>query len=103
MTDRQTIQTEMEQKIAAGEAKIEQLKAKLEGADDDVKEEISSAIGAAEGVVEKGKSKLAQLADAADDEFDELWAGTKEAWHKVSNELEEGWHSLSDRVKSFLS
>ena len=72
-------------------------------ADDDVKDEISSAIHAAEGVVEKGKSKLSQLAEAADDEFDELWAGTKEAWHKVSNELEEGWHGLSEKVKSFLS
>ncbi len=103
MTDRKTIETEMEKKIAEGESKIEQLKAKLAEADDDMKEEISSAIHTAEGVVDKGKAKLSQLADAADDEFDELWAGTKDAWHKVSNQLEDGWQGLSDRVKSFLS
>ncbi len=103
MTDREKIQAEIEDKLAQGEATIEKLKARMKEVDEDASEEIAGAITAAERVVEKGRSKLGQLAEATDDQFDELWADVKEGWNDVANDLEHGWKSLSDRVKSFLT
>jgi hypothetical protein len=103
MTDRKQIEAEMNAKIAEGESKLEKLKAKMAEVDDDAKQEMQEAIDKVEGVLDKGKAKAKQLADATDDQFDELWADTKEGWHDVKHGLEKGWDNLSDRVKAFFA
>jgi len=103
MTDRQKIQRELEEKIAQGESTVEKLKAKMSEAGDDVSEETQKALRAAEGFLEKGKVKYDELANATDEEFDELWDKTKDNWNALSAGIEGGWDTLSDKVRSFFS
>jgi hypothetical protein len=38
----------------------------------------------------QGGAKLDQMAAATDEEFDELWAEAKDAWHDLSQDVETG-------------
>ncbi len=103
MADRNEIQKDLEQKLAKGEAALHKLKAKMEEAGDDASQEMKDAVAAAERTLEKGKGKLSALAEASDEEFEKMWADTKDAWQDMSAGVERGWNKLSDRVKSFFA
>ena len=70
---------------------------------DDRKRNARDAVAAAERTLEKGKGKLSALAEASDEEFEKMWADTKDAWQDMSAGVERGWNKLSDRVKSFFA
>jgi hypothetical protein len=103
MTDRYEVQKELEDKLAAGEAGLEKLKAKMAEAGDDASEEMAETVAAAERALGKGKARLSELTAATDEEFEGMWSDTKDAWHEFSAGAERGWHSLSDRVKRFFA
>ena len=103
MTDRETIQKEMEAKLAKGEATLAKLKAKMADAGDDASDELAKAISASESFLEKGKAKASELTAASDEEFDKLWASTKDTWSSMTSDMESGWNKLSEKVKGFLS
>lgn len=103
MTDRETIQKEMEAKLAKGEATLAKLKAKMADAGDDASDELAKAISASESFLEKGKAKASELTAASDEEFDKLWASTKDTWSSMTSDIESGWNKLSEKVKGFLS
>lgn len=103
MADRQEIQRELEEKISQGESTVNKLKAKLSEAGDDASDETRKALDAAENFLDKGKAKYEELANATDEEFDELWDKTKENWSALSSGIEGGWDKLSDKVRSFFS
>ena len=103
MTARETIQTDMEAKLATGEATLAKLKAKMADAGDDASDELAKAISASESFLEKGKAKASELTAASDEEFDKLWASTKDTWSSMTSDMESGWNKLSEKVKGFLS
>ena len=103
MADRNEIQKDLEQKLAKGETALNKLKAKMEEAGDDASQEMKDAVAAAERTLDKGKGRLDAMAKATDEEFEKMWADTKDAWHDMSASVEHGWHKLSDRVKSFFA
>jgi uncharacterized coiled-coil protein SlyX len=103
MTDRKTIQQEMEAKLAEGRAALDRLKAQMKEKGHEAEGDLSHAIAEAERTLEKGKARLSQLAAASDEEFDKAWQDTKDAWHGVSHDLEHHWSSLREQVKSFLA
>jgi ElaB/YqjD/DUF883 family membrane-anchored ribosome-binding protein len=103
MTDRYEIQKELERKLAQGEAALEKLNAKLADAGDEASDEMHEAARSAERALERGQAKLAEMKDATDEQFEEMWHDAKEAWHHFANDAERGWDSLSDKVKSFFA
>ena len=101
--DRQEIQANMEAKIAQGEVKIEEMKAKLSEAGDAASDEAREALAKAESMLESGKQKMGELANASDDKFNELAEQGKASWDELSGQIEGGWASVSDKVKEFFS
>jgi hypothetical protein len=103
MTDRHAIQREIEDKLSSAERSLQGLKAKLGDAGHEASRDLADAADAAERTLARGKAKLAELAAATDDEFEELWGETKDAWHAMAADAERGWTQLSDRVKSYFA
>lgn len=103
MTDRQTIQREMEAKLAEGRATLDKLKARLKEKGHEASGDLAHAIAEAEQTLERGTTRLSELATATDEEFDKAWKDAKDKWHGVSHDIEHRWHSLSERVKSLLA
>jgi hypothetical protein len=65
--------------------------------------ESAEALAEAEKLLEKGKAKFAELADASDEQFDQMWASSKETWDSLSGQIEGGWVAMTDKVKSFFA
>ena len=103
MADRSTIERELEQKLAQGEAALNKMKASMAEAGKEASDETSRAVAAAERTLEKGQAKLVELKNASDEEFDEMWGSAKDAWHDFTADVERGWDRISDRVKSFFA
>lgn len=103
MADRKEIEREMKEKIAEGESAYQKIKAKLEDAGDDVSEETREAVRDAGRALEQGKAKLKRLAEASDDEFDKLWAESKDEWHDLKGHISSGWTRFSNAVKDLLA
>ena len=103
MKSRHEIHAELEQMIARGEAALERFKGRVDAAGHEASAEAKEAAAAAELALAKGKARLADMAAASDAEFDEMWAGAKDAWHDFASDAERGWDKLSNRVKSYFS
>ena len=103
MNERQKIQQDAEARLAEGRAALDKLKAQLKEKGREASTEISQGIAEAERTLEKGKTRLNELAATTDEEFHKAWKDTKETWHGVSHDIEHHWRSLSDRVKSHLA
>jgi hypothetical protein len=103
MTDRNEIEREMKEKLDKGESAYEKLKAKLDEAGDDASDEAREAVRSAGEMLDKGKAKMKQLAEASDDEFDKLWAETKAEWHELNHGMSDGWSKFTHSVRDFFS
>ena len=103
MADRQQIQADLESKLEAGGKKADEIKAKMAEAGSDVSDEAKNALVQAEKVLEESKAKLGELAAASDETFDEVWAKTQDVWSDLSNQVEGGWASVTDKVKGMFS
>jgi len=103
MSNRHEIQAELERQLAHGEAALERLKGRMAAAGHEANAEAKEAAAAAEQALAKGKAKLSDMAAATDEQFDEMWANAKDAWHDFARDAERGWENLSDRVKSFFA
>lgn len=67
------------------------LQAKVDSLTDDAKAQLEEKITVLKGQWEEGQAKLAEIADAADDHWDDL-----------KDEAEEQWAALTDGVKGSL-
>ena len=103
MTNRAEIEREMKEKLAEGESTYKKLKAKLDEAGNEASDETREAVEAAGRALEKGKAKMSRLAEATDDEFDKLWAETKDEWHDLKANMSSGWSKFSHAVKDLFS
>ncbi len=103
MATKKEVQAELEKKLNEGESQLDKLKAKLAEAGDEASDEMKDAVAAAERGIEKGKIKLAELAEMSDEKFEEMWATAKHDWHAAMDDIEAGWNKLSAKVKSFFA
>ncbi len=103
MTDRNEIEREVKEKLAEGESAYEKMKAKLDAAGDEASDEAREAVRAAGDMLEKGKAKMKQMAEATDDEFDKLWAESKEEWHDLKHGMSDGWSKFTHAVRDFFA
>jgi len=103
MKSREEIQASLEATLAKGETKLSEMKVNLDEAGDDASDEAKEAYAAAERMVDSGKQRLGELADASDEKFDQIVASSKENWDDLSDKIEGGWAAVSDKVKSFFA
>lgn len=92
----------MEDKLSWAEKALHEVKEKLSKTDDEVSEEVHEAVREAEGLLERGRAKAREFADASDDQFDEMWADAKHHWHDLAEGMEGHWDDLSSKVKRFF-
>ena len=93
----------MEATLAKGEEKVAALKVQLDAAGDKASQQSKDALAAAESALDSGRQKLGELADASDEQFDEVMAKAKDTWDDLSDQVESGWASVTDKVKSMFS
>lgn len=77
--------------LTAWEGDLKVLQAKADSLTDDAKAELDEQITVLKGKWEEGQARLAEIAEAADDHWDDL-----------KDEAEEKWTALTDGVKGSL-
>lgn len=102
MPSRDEITEAMKQKLDESRKALDALKARMAEAGEEGSEEVAASLAKAESVLEKGRDRLKELAEASDETFEELWADTRENWDELSGDLERHWGQVSDRVKRFF-
>ena len=103
MKSREEIEHTLKAALASGESKIEEMRAKLAAAGDDASDDAKVALAEAEKMWEDGKVKFDQLSQASDEKFAELRADAEANWDEISDRLESGWASVSEKFKGFFS
>ncbi|MBP8924682.1 MAG: hypothetical protein KBG75_02390 [Pseudomonadales bacterium] len=87
MSDKKLYQQKMHAQLDEWRAEVGKLKAKTSGASADAQLKMSKQIKTLESKIEEGKTKLSQLAEAADD-----------AWESIKGDVESTWDSLKSAV-----
>ncbi|MBK6289918.1 MAG: coiled coil domain-containing protein [Gammaproteobacteria bacterium] len=83
MSDKELYQQKMQARLDEWRAEVDKLKARTSGASADAQLKMSKQIKTLESKIEEGKTKLSQLAEAADD-----------AWELIKDDVESTWDSL---------
>ena len=58
-------------------------------------EDVKAAIADLEPKLEQAKAKALEIAEAADDKWDDVKDSLESGWDEASAKLEEGWNSLT--------
>lgn len=88
MTKQDAYRAKFEAKIEEQQAKLAQLKAKAKGGAADAQIEAHEQAEKLEAMIAEMKGKLAELADAGEDAWEELGAGFERAWGEMSSAVE---------------
>ena len=94
MTDKKLYQQKTQAQLDEWKAEVDKLKAKASGASADAQLELNRKTEALEGMIEEGKSKLAEVADASEDAWESIKDGVEFAWDKTKS-------AFSDAVDRF--
>jgi len=89
--------------IDAQQTKLESLKEKAKHESQEAMVDIHAAINDLEPKLAQAKAKAMEIADIADDKWDDMKESLESGWNEASSKLEEGWNSLTSSVKSFFS
>jgi len=92
MSEKELYQQKLQAQLEEWKAEIDKLKAKAAGASADAQLEMNRHIGALEGKIEEGKSKLAELAAIGED-----------AWESVRENMESSWGTLKSAFGDAIS
>ncbi len=85
------------------ETKLEKLKEKLADESNESTYDIKEAINSLEPKLEEAKAKAGEIADGADDTWEDLKDSVESGWDEMASQLEEGWDNLTDSIKSMFS
>ncbi len=83
--------------------RLTQLKNKARDESKEAIGDIRAAIADLEPKLEQAKAKAKEVADTADDRWDELKDSLEAGWDEASSKIEKGWDRFSSSVKSFFS
>ena len=89
--------------VTVQEKKLEVLKAQAVQESDNAASDVKSAIDDLEPKLDQAKSKLAEIVDASDEQWEELKDSLSDGWDEAKSKLDEGWDGLTDSVKKFFS
>jgi predicted nucleic acid-binding Zn-ribbon protein len=85
MNDKKLYQQKKQAQLDEWKAEVDKLKAKASGASADMQIELNEQIEALEGKIEKGKTKLAEIADASEDAWESVKDGVESAWDSMKS------------------
>lgn len=85
MNDKQLYHQKKEAQLQEWKANIDTIKAKALIASADVQIEMNHQIDDLEKKIEEGKTKLSDLADAADDMYESMKTGVESAWDTLKS------------------
>ena len=85
MNDKQLYHQKKEAQLNEWKADIDKIKAKASIASADVQIEMNHQIDALERKINEGKTKLSELADAADDMYESGKTGVESAWDSLKS------------------
>ena len=89
--------------VSKMEVNYEKLKGDMDAAGDAVSDETREAVAKAESLLEKGKAKASELANATDEEYEAMKASASENWDQIAARFESGWDDISAKVKNLFS
>ncbi len=87
MSRKELYKQKMQAQLDVWEAEVDKFKAKASGASADAQLELNKEINALKGKIKKGKTMLADIADASED-----------AWESVKKDVDSTWDSLKSAV-----
>jgi hypothetical protein len=100
---KEEMQAKMDSAVSKMETHYNKLKADMDAAGDSVSDETREAMAKAESLLDKGKAKASELANATDEEFEAMKDSVEENWDAIAGKFEAGWDDLSAKVKNFFS
>ena len=103
MSTKDDFLAKVQKTIDIQQAKLEKKKKKEGDESIEAIDDIRGAISSLEPKLEQAKAKAMEIADAADDQWDNLKDSMEAGWDKTGNQLEKGWNSLTDSIKKMLS
>ena len=103
MSTKDDLLAKVQKTIDAQQANLEQLKEKARDESNEAIDDIRGAISSLEPKLEQAKAKAMEIADATDDQWDDLKDSMEAGWDKTGNQLEKGWNSLTGSIKKMLS
>jgi len=101
--NKEELLSKVQASIDEQQAKLEALKEKAKNESQEAIEDIRAAIDDLEPKLAQAKAKAMEIADTADDAWDDMKDTLEEGWNEASSKLEEGWNSLTSSIKSFFS
>lgn len=96
MNDKELYQQKKEAQLDEWKAQIDMLKARILMARADTQIEMNKQVKALESKIDEGKSKLSELAKAADDAYESMKTGVESAWDSLKT-------AFSDATSKFKS
>lgn len=100
---KEEMQARMNSAVSKMETHYEKLKADMDAAGDAVSDETREAVAKAESLLEKGKAKASELANATDEEYEAMKDSVEENWDAIASKFEAGWDDISAKIKSFFT
>lgn len=85
------------------QAKLEQLRAKALDETQDAIDDIREAIEDLEPKIEKAKAKAMEMAESADESWDEMMASAEQGWNEMKKAFDDNWDNLTDSIKKMFS
>ena len=85
------------------QANLKSLKEKAMSESQEAIGDVRAAIDDLEPKLAQAKAKAMEIAEIADDKWDDMKESLELGWDEASAKLEEGWNSLASSVKSFFS
>lgn len=95
MDDKALYQKKQQAQLDEYKAEIEKLKAKASKASADVQLEVNKQIRALEAKLDEGRGKLAELAEATGEAWDELKSGVDSAWQSLKKGVSDAGSRLT--------
>jgi chromosome segregation ATPase len=85
MKEKELYQQKKQAQLDEWKADVNKFKAKASRASAEAQLELNRQIEALEGKIEKGKTKLAEIADASEDAWESIKEGVESAWDSMKS------------------
>ncbi len=103
MSAKQDLLEQVKESIGVQQERLEKLKETALDESHEAIDDIKDAISNLEPKLDQMKAKAWDIADAADDKWDDVKDSIEEGWVDAGNQIEDGWDKLTDSVKSMFS
>ena len=85
------------------QAYLEKLRTRALDETQEALDDIRKAIDDLEPKIEQAKVKAKEMADAADDSWDEMMVTAEQGWNDAKKAFDDHWDNLTDSIKKIFS